>query len=167
MNEHSGIQRIHDKTRKSNTINRHRVRVWKVRDDFTAGVLDCQYINRIGLPIPPLYIEYKYVKELPKRDTTDVLPKWHSDEQKSWANELNNGINRVLIGIIFGSGRDAGIVFLKNGEWNEGITTYEAKQRAIELNSSASLIEEICLNAGEINPIIERFEGNYEQRKKT
>lgn len=161
MNEHKAIARVHDKKRKSDSIDRKLVRVWKVRDDFTAGVLDCMYLNRVSAKTPPLYVEWKYVKALPKRATTIVAPKWNSAEQLNWANELHGAGMPVLIIIAFGEGSSAGAVILRNGEWNDGITTTEAKRRAIPLNKCATIIQRIATDVDESTRILENIESNF------
>ena len=39
---------------------------WKINDSYTGGVPDCFYTGPAG----HCFVEYKYKKELPKRDTT-------------------------------------------------------------------------------------------------
>lgn len=161
MIERDAINRIHDKKRKSDRIDRNIVRVWKVTDDFAAGVPDCIYLNRVRFQASPLFIEYKYLKELPKRNTTIIVPKWHSAEQQSWINELHESGNSTLVIIAFGEGAKAGAIILYDGEWNDGITTAEARRRAIKLNSCATIISRIVTNDGEITNFIKTFEGNF------
>lgn len=160
MNEHKAIDRIHDKMRKNDRIDRSNIRVWKVRDDYTAGVLDCMYLNKIGSVCSPLYIEYKYLKALPKRDTTMVIPKWHSGEQEQWSNELYDSGQTTLIIIAFGEGFTAGAIILYDREWNNGITTAEARRRAVKLNTCATIINRIAIDDGEVTEFIKTFEGN-------
>ena len=41
---------------------------WKINDSYTGGVPDCFYTGPAG----HCFVEYKYKKELPKRDTTPI-----------------------------------------------------------------------------------------------
>lgn len=159
MNEHDAIKRIHDKKRKTNSIDRTKVRVWKVRDDFTAGVPDCMYLSRVTRS-QPLYVEYKHIKKLPARDSTMIVPKWHSGEQKEWLNEMHSAGCSALVIITFGEGREAGAIILYDKEWDDGISTKEARRRAVTLNTCATIIERIACDDGEVTDFIKKFEGN-------
>jgi hypothetical protein len=61
MNEHSFIKSIHRYLHPD-------VHSWKIHDTYTGGVPDAMYSGPSGV----LFIEYKYVKSLPKRDTTPI-----------------------------------------------------------------------------------------------
>lgn len=110
MNESGFIRSIHKKLPEI-------VYAWKISDRFTSGVPDTFYCGDKGL----LFIEYKYIKLLPKRSFTPKL----SDLQKLWLNErLNNGIPVAVI-----VGTSQGSIILEEGEWNykvliEGRTIY-------------------------------------------
>lgn len=160
MNERDAINRIHDKKRKSNAIDRKLVHPWKVTDDFQAGVLDCMYINKIGSLCSPVYIEYKYMKALAKRDSTPFKVKWHSALQQEWANWLYESGQTTLVIVAIGEGLTAGAVILYDREWDNGITTAEARRRQITLNTCATIINRIACDDGEVTDFIKGFEGN-------
>jgi hypothetical protein len=160
MNERDAINRIHDKKRKSNSLDRRTVHPWKVTDDFQAGVLDCVYINKRGFIASPVWIEYKYKKALAARDNTPFTIKWHSALQQEWANYLYDSGQTTLVITAFGEGLTAGAVILYDREWDNGITTAEARRRAMSLNSVATIINRIVVNDGEVTRFIKNFEGN-------
>ena len=85
MNEHSFIKAIHRKLPKD-------IYRWKVSDRFTGGVPDCYYEGSKGA----LWIEYKYLKSLPKRTTTPINP-GVSKLQLAWLERAErNGVNAML-----------------------------------------------------------------------
>ena len=116
------------------------VRPWKIHDSFSVGKPDSEYIRRDGNAGRVLKIEYKFMAELPKRDSTIITP--------SWANELQ----RVRLGeyfdtdgnawaVIFVGRNDADCIVLCNkDEWNDGITTATARARLIKRKDLAAMI---------------------------
>ena len=86
MNEHSFIKAIHRKLPKD-------IYHWKVSDRFTGGVPDCYYEGSKGA----LWIEYKYLKSLPKKTTTPINP-GISKLQLAWLERAErNGVNTMLV----------------------------------------------------------------------
>ena len=85
MNEHSFVKSIHRYLHPD-------VYKWKIHDTFTGGVPDAMYCGPKSL----LFVEYKYVKELPKRDTTS-LPHSLSPLQLQWLERINGPSTAVLI----------------------------------------------------------------------
>lgn len=80
MNEHGFVRKIHTKLRATKRLRR----VWKINDNFQGGVPDAYYLAEAG----DLWVEYKYIPRLPKRDTTLIVPdlselqhRWLQDEQ--------------------------------------------------------------------------------------
>ena len=59
MNEHGFIRSIHNKLPSE-------VYRWKIHDGYTSGVPDVMYAGPAGV----LFVEYKYLKNLPKKDST-------------------------------------------------------------------------------------------------
>ena len=85
MNEHSFVKSIHRYLHPD-------VHKWKIHDTFTGGVPDAMYCGSKSL----LFVEYKYVKELPKRDTT-FLPHSLSPLQAQWLERINGPSTAALI----------------------------------------------------------------------
>ena len=85
MNEHSFVKSIHRYLHPD-------VYKWKIHDTFTGGVPDAMYVGPKSL----LFVEYKYVKELPKRDTTLVK---HSltPLQLQWLERINGPSRSALV----------------------------------------------------------------------
>ena len=61
MQERHFINKIHKKLPSS-------IYKWKINDAYHGGVPDCFYSGNGGL----CFVEYKYKKELPKRDGTSI-----------------------------------------------------------------------------------------------
>jgi hypothetical protein len=78
VNEHSFIKAVH----RSLPTEIYR---WKIHDTYTGGVPDVFYAGPAGM----LFIEYKYVKELPKRKNTAIKNKL-SGLQKAWLTQMES-----------------------------------------------------------------------------
>lgn len=85
MNEHSFVRSIH------NALSPD-VYKWKIHDTYTGGVPDAMYAGPAGV----LFVEYKYVKSLPKKDTT-VIRHSLSALQCAWLDRMKGSTNVALI----------------------------------------------------------------------
>ena len=72
MNEHSFIRSIHTNISSD-------VFVWKIADKYQGGVPDTYYSGPFGY----MYIEYKYIQNIPKRSTTKIKVTL-TELQRSW-----------------------------------------------------------------------------------
>lgn len=117
MNEHSFIRSIHAKLPSD-------VYAWKINDNFQGGVADAYYSRRNG---KDMWIEYKYLKGLPKRSGTRIQIGL-SELQKAWLE------SRVLDGrtvsVIVGS--PDGALILTDGNWNTPVTACSFIRNAVE-----------------------------------
>lgn len=106
MIESQYTQAIHRKLPKS-------VYKWKIHDSFQGGVADAYYSGKSA----DLWIEYKYIKKLPKRDSTMIAPDL-SELQLNWlTNRHQEGRNvHVIIGSPLGG------VVLYCTQWKDGIS---------------------------------------------
>ena len=68
-----------DKTHKKLPLSIYK---WKINDPYTGGVPDCFYSGPAG----HCFVEYKFKKELPKRDTTPINFNL-STQQQLWLTE--------------------------------------------------------------------------------
>jgi hypothetical protein len=85
MNEHSFVKSIHRKLPKE-------VLVWKIADRYSGGVPDAMYAGPKGI----LFIEYKYVKSLPKKLET-VIKTTLSPLQEQWITRMQGWNHSVLL----------------------------------------------------------------------
>jgi len=85
MNEHSFVRYIH------NALSPD-VYKWKIHDTYTGGVPDAFYAGPAGT----LFVEYKYVKSLPKKDTTAIRHSL-SALQCAWLERMKGSTNVALI----------------------------------------------------------------------
>lgn len=85
MNEHSFVKAIHRKLSPD-------VYKWKIHDTYTGGVPDAMYAGPSGV----LFVEYKYVKQLPKRDST-IIRHSLSKLQIDWLERMKHSTKVALI----------------------------------------------------------------------
>lgn len=120
MNEHSFIRALHKKLDK-------RVFIWKINDNYAGGVPDTFY--RFKDPVEgqkPLWVEYKYLKELPKRLTTVVKPDF-SALQIKWLTEACISGEQAY-GVV-GVGKE--VYILNVDELEQGLSCEQVKKRLI------------------------------------
>jgi hypothetical protein len=104
---------------------------WKVNDNYAGGVPDAFYrkLNGVG---KPLWVEYKFLKKLPKRGNTMIIPDL-SAQQLIWLKQARAAGEQawVIIGCEeHQHKRNAvGVVLTDIDEWVTGITTDEYKAR--------------------------------------
>lgn len=85
MNEHSFVRSVHKSLHPD-------VYKWKIHDTYTGGVPDAMYAGPAGT----LFVEYKYVKSLPKKDTT-VIRHSLSALQCAWLERMKTSTPVALI----------------------------------------------------------------------
>lgn len=85
MNEHSFVRSIH------NYLD-PKVYKWKIHDTYTGGVPDAMYAGPAGV----LFVEYKYVKQLPKRNNT-IIHHSLSKLQCEWLERMKQSAKVALI----------------------------------------------------------------------
>lgn len=111
---------------------------WKINDNFAGGVPDAFYRAKNG--IKPLWAEYKFIKQLPKRSTTIIKPNL-SAQQLLWLKEARdaNELAVVIIGCesMKYKRQVCGVVMSDPYEWENGITTAEFYKRAEKNNYNA------------------------------
>jgi hypothetical protein len=130
MNEHSFIKAIH-------RYLSPEVFKWKIHDTFAGGVPDAMYGGPAGL----LFVEYKYIKALPKRPSTLVKHSL-SELQKKWLNAVVR--NTAAAALVVGSDKGCLITLIRDG-WSPTVTVEEFLKEAVPTKSAASWIEAICL----------------------
>ena len=137
MNEHSFVKSVHRKLPKS-------IYRWKIHDSFTGGVPDAMYAGPSGM----LFVEYKYLKNLPKKDTT-VITTGLSPLQLNWLNQMMDYGHRCVVAI----GSSRGIFVISDANTlNENISNAKFQSLLISLDE---FIKYICntVNTNEsINP---------------
>ena len=85
MNEHSFVRSIH-------RYLPPEVFSWKIHDTYTGGVPDAMYCGPAGL----LFVEYKYVKTLPKKDDT-LIRHSLSELQIQWLERVSGPATAALV----------------------------------------------------------------------
>jgi len=114
------------------------MRSWKINDNFAGGVPDAFYRHKEG--VRPLWVEYKFIKTLPKRQTTRIVPNL-SQQQLMWMQESvqANELAAVIIGCedLKHKRQVCGVVLTDPDEWVNGITAEQFAERAKALNYEA------------------------------
>ena len=129
MNEHSFIKSVHRYLSPD-------VFKWKIHDTYTGGVPDAMYGGPAGL----LFVEYKYVKKLPAKDTT-LLRTSLSVQQVNWLDRLSSFKQRSAVVI----GCEDTAVILLDGKWTANISKSYYLEHAISRKNVAEWIEAMCL----------------------
>ena len=107
MNEHGYIRSVH----------RHlppEMHKWKVHDNYAGGVPDCWYAGPAG----NIWVEYKWITKLPKRDTTVIKPNL-SAQQLAWLIKMSG--HSISCACIIGC-PEGGIVLTGKDDWLDGIS---------------------------------------------
>lgn len=112
MNEHSFIRAIH----KSLPAEVYR---WKIHDTFTGGVPDTLYAGPSGI----LFIEYKWLKSLPKRESTPINLGL-SQLQINWLDKFHLYNQNVAVAV----GYPEGVLLFANKDWTKLITLANISQ---------------------------------------
>jgi len=107
MNEHSFIKAFHKKLDPS-------IKIWKIYDPYQGGVPDALLFGSAG---QMLFVEYKYKKALPKKETTIIRPAL-SAQQSEWLKDKTARNIDVLV--VLGT-HDGVVLFHAPHEWDDGI----------------------------------------------
>lgn len=104
----------------------------KMNNPYTAGIFDWWYSQKGG----DIWIEYKYLPELPKRDTTLIIPDL-SDLQREWGNKRYSEKRNIYVIV----GSPLGGYIFQQGMWNYGCTTNEFKAGLLDRKALADWIK--------------------------
>lgn len=126
MNEHSFVKSFHKRLHDD-------IKIWKIYDPYQGGVPDAMLFGVKGLAC---FCEYKYVRSLPKRETTIIKPAL-SAQQSLW---LNDKINRGLLALVILGSEDGVVIFQNHDEWDNGLAKKDAniltpKEAAAEIGT--------------------------------
>ncbi|WP_075881495.1 hypothetical protein [Vreelandella massiliensis] len=127
MNEHGFIRSVHRKLPAG-------IYRWKINDNFEGGVADAYYSGNKG----DLWIEYKYLKALPKRGSTPIRTTLSAQQQLWLADRYREG-RRVAL--VIGSSTGC-LVLTTPDEWNRDLTRDDFIRNAIEKTRLVSYIVE-------------------------
>lgn len=116
---------------------------WKINDNFQGGVPDAFYMNPTSKS-RNLWAEYKFIKSLPIRPSTIIVPNL-SELQSIWLENAHNAGEtvRVIVGVekVKGLNNAQGFI-LKPTEFN-GITSEQARERLLDYNGIATVIKDL------------------------
>ena len=129
MQERHFINKIHQKL--SSTIYK-----WKINDPYHGGVPDCFYSGPKGL----CFIEYKYKKELPKKNDTRI--KFNlTTQQCAWL--ISRKEEGVPVFVALGVGKS--VVFTQDFEAVNNLTKSQFIDRAMSIDDFIDELEKICI----------------------
>lgn len=127
MTEHTYIRSIHERLRKAAPA----IYIWKINDPYQGGVADAYYSGRTDL-----WIEYKFLKSLPKRDST-VLSLGLSPLQVGWLRARHGEGRKVCVVV----GSPDGSLILPGVAWAELITCADFKNSMVDKNAVVAYIQ--------------------------
>lgn len=128
MNEPDFTRAVHKK------ISTDDVWVWKICDAYMGGIPDAYYRHRkTG---GALWVEYKYIKALPKLESTRITPNLSALQLKLLKETVDSGQNAcVIVGY-----KNTGVVFTSVDEWENGIKKSEFEGRSMSYKELAEYI---------------------------
>ncbi len=104
---------------------------WKINDNYAGGVPDAFY--RCVNGGTPVWVEYKFIKDMPKRDSTFIIPKL-SQQQLLWLKQARSAGEQALVIIgcekLRHNNNPTGVVLAEPVEWEQGITAEAFRERA-------------------------------------
>lgn len=129
MNEHGFVKAVHRHL--SDDVFR-----WKIHDKFAGGVPDAMYVGPAGV----LFVEYKYLKDFPKRPTTPLKINV-SPLQIAWMQEVSSrSSTNVACVVVIGCANNALIVSIE--DLSNTISSKEAQLKCVAFADIARYIEE-------------------------
>ena len=109
---------------------------WKINDAYHGGVPDCFYSGNAGL----CFVEYKYKKELPKRDGTSICFNL-TPQQCAWLNGRKN--ESVPCFTALGVGKL--VMCTQNFKHINEITKSQFMTEAISITDFVAKLENLCV----------------------
>lgn len=131
MNEHTFSSKILTKCRNAGIV-----KAWKINDDYQGGVPDSWMLGIYN----DLWVEFKFLKAIPKRDGTVIVPKL-SPQQLEWLMTLQSHNKKALC--VIGLPKQA-IILADHGQWTTGITVRDARRMAMTHNELVDILTTIC-----------------------
>lgn len=139
MNEHTNARSL------TTRLKARGLYVLKLNLNYAAGIPDMWVAGWRE----SCWFELKYVPELPKRDSTPIVPNL-SALQRQWLYERTRQAVRVCVIVFTKAGA---VVFDRPDWWTTGMSAGEARSRLISLNE---LADWICDRLGREEPASER-----------
>ena len=112
---------------------------WKINDSYTGGVPDCFYSGPAG----HCFVEYKYKKELPKRDTTPINFNL-SAQQELWLTERSKQGVPCYVALAV----DNLIVLTQNFEKSNQYLTKEFLEDSMLFKDFIDKLDKMCVEYG-------------------
>lgn len=127
MTEHSYIRSIHDRLRKKAPA----IYIWKINDAYQGGVADAYYSGASDM-----WIEYKFLKSLPKRVGTKIDPGL-SPLQRKWLRDRHAEGRKVSVIV----GSPEGSLILPGIDWDKEISKADFISYAVDKAAVVAYIE--------------------------
>ena len=112
---------------------------WKINDSYTGGVPDCFYSGPAG----HCFVEYKFKKELPKRDRTPINFNL-SAQQELWLTERSKQGVPCYVALAV----DNLIVLTQNFEKSNQYLTEEFLEDSMLFEDSVAKLTKMCVEYG-------------------
>ena len=107
---------------------------WKINDPYHGGVPDTYYSGVKG----NCFIEYKYIKDLPKKDTSNIKINL-SAQQRIWLKKQHEHKVEVLVCV----GSPAGVFTTRNFDLKT-ISNKQYKEESTSFENYINKLKEIC-----------------------
>lgn len=116
----------------------HLIDVWTVKDENRNGLPDNRYFSQEENPVQrALWVEYKYMADLPEKESTMVKASWNSDLQLKTLRSFARAGDLCRVVIFYGDAsdiRNVRAVILRNiSEWENGVTRKQAETRSLTI----------------------------------
>lgn len=129
MQERHFINKVHKKLPPS-------IYKWKINDAYHGGVPDCFYSGNAGL----CFVEYKYKKELPKRDGTSINFNL-TPQQCAWLNGRKD--EGVPCFAVLGIGNS--VLMTQDFDNVNNITKSQFMREAMSISEFVAKLENLCV----------------------
>lgn len=126
MTEHHYIRSIHDRLKRA----KPELYIWKINDPYQGGVADAYYSGA-----QDLWVEFKFVKALPKRDGTAV-DIGLSQLQKNWLTSRHREGREVAVVV----GSPDGSLILPGISWDRVISAADFLSSRVDKNDVVAYI---------------------------
>lgn len=132
MNESGFIKSIHTKLRQIAPD----IWAWKINDSYNNEKPDCVYH---GQGAHTLWVEYKFRKTLPVRDTTLIVPDL-SAKQRFWLDQRHE---RGLLCVAVVGSPHGHAIYRSPMEWTQGLVLASFKSRSLKTPELAHWIKRV------------------------
>lgn len=127
MTEHTFIRNVHNRLKRVAPG----LYIWKINDTYQGGVADAYYSGGSDL-----WVEYKFLKNLPKRAST-VIDIGLSALQRKWLSDRHREGRKVCVVV----GSPDGSLILPGTNWDRSITIADFVSSGVDISEVVAYIQ--------------------------